>query len=59
MTDSELKYIQLERTMQFWRTRCRELKNGLRKIEGMAIASGDKNIEHVAHDTLNGVGKEV
>jgi len=65
MTDAELKYIQLERTMQFWRARCRELKNYMRRIEDTAIPAIDEKrgqdqvleaIVRLVHDALNGMG---
>jgi len=48
--------LQLEREMQFWRTRCRELKNYLRRIGDTAIAQGDQEVERLVRDALNGVG---
>lgn len=55
--------VQLERGIQFWRNRCRELKAHMRKIEDMANESPNAgrdawqmlaDISNAVHDALNG-----
>ncbi len=57
--------LQLERKMQFWHTRCRELKDYLRRIGDTTIAAIDgkrgqdhalEAIKRLVHDALNAVG---
>ncbi|EHJ49559.1 hypothetical protein DFW101_3563 [Solidesulfovibrio carbinoliphilus subsp. oakridgensis] len=62
MSDHEAVAVRLERSVQFWRTRVRELKDHLRKIEDMANESPNAghdpwqmlaDISNSVHDALN------